>query len=1367
MPLTVFPRGWILVVLCCPLWLLAQNGTGVRFRQLGKKDGLSQSSVFAMAQDSLGYLWFGTRGGLNKYDGYRFTVYSEAAATMGPAGNDVRTLYVDPRTRALWVGTLAGLSRYDAAPDSFRVYQHRTGDPTSLTDGAVRAIYRDRRGRLWVGTSRGLSRYRPASEDFETFYPGKPGEEAPENHISFITEDPQGQVLLGTANGLYRLIDQPAEATPPRILPVGGLGSISLTAGAWDHSGNLWLGTFRDGVLRWTPTTGRLGYFTHDPDDPASLSHNGVRTLSVTPAGDLWVGTFAGLNLLRAGETSFVHYQNPDDAHGGLLDHSIRSLLIDRSGSLWVGTYYGGVHHLDERYNNFSNYHYLPHRNSLSWKVVSSFAETPDGDLYIGTEGGGLNLLDHATGRFTHYRPDPDDPQSLSGSNVKQLLLDEQQLWVGTFRAGLDRLDTRSGAFTHYRHQPNANSLASDNVYGLHREGDLLWILTFGGGLDLLDLRSGTFRNYAHREGDSLSISTNETRVILRSRDGTFWIGTEKGLNRATTDSAGYPVAFRTVLPREKIYALHEDRHGTIWLGTFSSGLYAYDPATNTRRQFTTADGLSGNTVFGILEAEDGKLWISTGNGLSQLDRQTKTFTNYDYSHGLDNLEYNFNAYHQLRSQELLFGGLNGFTRFDPARINQNEFVPPVVLTGLRQNNEEVPIGPDRLLQRPIEETEALTFAYGEADFTLRFAALDYFSPENNRYAYMLEGLDRDWNTGVGVTEVAYNIQREGEYTFLLRGANSDGVWNPVTRRLSIRVLPPPWRTWWAYLAYLLTVGGLLYALVHVLRLRHRVQLQAVAQRQQDELLEMKLRFFTNITHEFRTPLTLILGPLRQLVQAPGHSAETGRQLGLITQNAQRLLSLVNQVLTFRKLATDHEPLRVSQTDAPAFLSAIVDSFREPARLRGIRVDLVNTAGPLDLWLDAEKMEKVFYNLLSNALKFTPDGGSIRVRLEAREEWATVRVMDTGPGVAPELRDDIFRRFYEKSVGHQSTIKGSGIGLAISRQMVYLHHGKLDVAGAPSDPAYPGAEFVVALRRGSAHFGRQDIREAPLLPPTELPPAAPPEAVLPVAATARSASTAQTLLVIDDNAEIRDYVGSIFTGSYRVLSAACGRSGLALARAELPDLVISDVMMPEMDGIALCQAIKTDLEISHIPVILLTARTAEPYRLEGLRTGADDYVTKPFHPEELALRVHNMLSARRAAREKFARVVSLDPAEVTITNADEQFLEQALRTVEEQMGNYDFKAEDFATRLTVSRSLLFTKLKALTGQTPNNFVKTIRLKRAAQLLETGQLTVSEISHAVGFRDPKYFRRCFKEQHGVVPSAYEQHAAQEAGPQVEG
>ena len=1038
-------------------------------------------------------------------------------------------------------------------------------------------------------------------------------------------------------------------------------------------------------------------------------------------------------------------------------DKSIRSVFIDKKGSLWVGTYYGGVNHLDENYNRFINFKYSPLGNSLSGDVVSSFAEDENGNLWIGTEGGGLNFYDKKRKEFKSYKYQAGQNNTLSGNNVKQLLLDGKQLWIGTFQAGLNLFDIKTDKFRHYKNDPkNENSLSNNNVYGLRKEGGKLWILTYGGGLNILDLQENKFYHFRHHTNDSTSLSSDLARVFLETEEKQIWIGTERGLNKVFKNSDGYPKRFEVYLPDQKIYSLQKDSRKNIWIGTLSNGLYCLNPQDGHLEHYSISDGLPGNTVFGILEAGEEELWLSTNNGLSRFNPKEKSFSNFNYSNGLENDEYNFNAYYKNRSGDLLFGGINGFTQFNPKTIRPNKFIPPVVFTELRQNNKAVRIfDKNSCLKKSINEAQAIVFKYNEANFSLSFAALDYFSPENNRYKFMLEGLDRDWNYTVGKTEATYTIQREGEYIFRLYGANSDGLWNPAERQLKITVLPPPWRTWWAYLIYLAIIAATIYALIRFIHLRHKLQLEQIAKQQQEELHEVKLRFFTNITHEFRTPLTLILGPLKELIAKEKHSENVNKQLSLIERNAQRLLNLVNQVLTFRKLAADHEPMKIVNGNIVLFLKEIFLPFQETANLRSINYSFRAETPEINAWYDPDKLEKVFFNLLSNAFKFTSDGGNIKMDISQNNQFIEIRVKDDGIGIDPSLRERIFRRFYERSNAERPAIKGTGIGLAISKQMVELHKGKIFIENnKPSG----GATFVVQIQKGKAHFKKSEIIEgiAEQEKIADYKSLIVPQQIITETAPAKKqkpTTGSPLLLIVEDNPEVSNYIQQIFADDYRLITAENGLEGLQKTKKELPDLIISDVMMPEMDGITFCGKLKTDIEISHIPIILLTARTASLFKIEGLKTGADDYITKPFNPEELRLRVRNVIQARKETRDKFARVLNLDPKEISITSADEHFLENALVSVENNIGNYQFNVMQLAGDLAVSRALLFTKLKALTGQTPNNFIKTIRLKRAAQLLKTQKLNISEVAYKVGFKDPKYFRKCFREQFDRLPSDF--------------
>lgn len=1324
------------------------------FRNLDMKEGLSQGTVFAVAQDEIGHMWFGTRDGLNKYDGYQFTVYRHVPQqSTSLVGNDIRVLYFDTLIQTLWIGTLQGLSRYDATVDTFQNYTESQG----LSSSSVRCVQRDSKGRLWVGTADGLNLLQDDRQQFQSISLDFPNNI--DGEIIAMTEDSEGNLLIGVDNGLYQLLEHGAGRYS--VLPLVtkekfALSDYRVQALLEGDPGQLWMGTRSGGVYLWDRHSNQIKVFKEEEGGKHPLSSNGVRVLTKQSNGTIWVGTFVGLVKYNPKTGDYQHFFADDEDLAYLRSRSIRSIFFDQRGGMWIGTYHGGASYYDPALSRFQHFEPLANGNSISHNVVSSFLEDENDNFWIGTEGGGLNYFNRSSGDFTTYRFRSGEDNSLSGNNVKTIIADKLGLWIGTFRQGLNYLDLNAKTFRHFKHDPEApNSLSNNNVYSLLKEGDRLWIVTYGGGLNVMDFATEQFESYQADPSDSTAISSNNGRVIFKDSRDQLWVGTENGVNLIQRTSAQDTILqFQCFIPNKKVYALYEDEKQTLWIGTFSNGLFALNLQDFSLKQYTELDGLPGRAIFGIEQDETGKLWLSTNNGLSKFDRENLVFTNYNYSNGLQNLQFNYNAHYRARSGELLFGGNNGFTLFEPAEIISDSFTPPLIFTDLRVYNQKVDVGDKSgLLPKALNEVNELTFKYNEAIFSIGIAALDYFNPSNIQYTYKLDGLDNDWNHKVGKTEASYTIQRPGTYTLRVKASNSYGIWSEGERKMKITVLPPPWLSTTAFVIYSLILLLIFYGIWYFTRLRHRLHLEKLAKEKEKELNEVKLRFYTDITHEFRTPLTLILGPINELMEK--HSGNgTSSQLFSVKRNAERLLKLVNQILSFRKLESGHEHVQAQQADMVPFLQEIYSSFEETAKLRKITYAFHTSAPEVIAWFDPEKLEKVIFNLLSNAFKFTPDKGAIKLEIDKEESSLQIRVSDSGNGIKKELHEQIFKRYYEKVAIPFSKWKGSGLGLALSKQMIALHHGKLWVESEVGQ----GATFFVKIPLGKEHFRAEELVDGKLVSPLpspsrklELPKVMDEQPSL--TPITQAGAKAPAILLVEDNVEILQYLEGIFEGTYRIITAADGQEGLRKAAKENPDLIISDIMMPNMDGTTLCSKIKSDIKTSHIPVILLTARAAQPFKNEGLETGADDYITKPFNPNELRLRVRNIIRTRQIIREKFVRVMNFEPKEVTVTSADEQFLRNALDIAEKHIDNSKFTAEQFAYELAVSRPLLFTKMKALTDQTPNNFMKTLRMKRAAQLLEQRKLNVSEVAYKVGFRDTRYFSKCFQKQFNKTPSEY--------------
>lgn len=1323
----------------------------MRFRHLGKKDGLSQNSVFAIAQDNRGVMWFGNREGLNAYDGYNFKVYQNIANTPKKLlYNDIRHLAYDPKRDALWIGGEKGLSRLNFLSGQFDHFYNSDSTSSNIQDNTIQSIYVDAKARVWVGTDKGMNVLAPGGEAFDN---PKFSDQKDWATKAFLEDE---QVMwIGTSTGLFILKGEENVAYPAaQYYPeLAQLRNIHFKTIHKTNTGQYWFGTLENGIFLWDKKNKELTSFQHQADDPNSLSNNNIRSVAVSQDGELWIGTWQGLNRYLPSKKGFQRILIDDFQEDGLKDNSIRSVYIDNKNNLWVGTYYGGINYLNEEFGRFRIYKHKAGINSLSFDVVSSFAETPEGNLWIGTEGGGLNFWNQKTDQFETVLDKTE--KSLSGRNVKTLLLDGPELYIGNFQEGLQLYNTQTKKTKHWTNDPTStNTLSNNNVYALYKHQTTLWIGTFGGGLDRLDLSTNQFTNYKHDPLDSNSLSSDFIRAILPVKEEELWIGTGDGLNKITIKENEL-IEVKRFLPDTKIYILQYIQD-MIWIGTYHEGLICFNPKDNSTQAFTMQDGLPGNSILGIIQDETGDIWLSTNNGLSRFDYQQKSFTNYSHSDGLEDLEFNFNAFYQSKNGDLLFGGTHGYTRFNPSLLKANEQAPNLIFTDLIARNQSIKVqGEDRLLDQPIDQTDLITFNYGEANFTLRFAALDYTNPAGNRYAYRMKGLTDDWTYATGKPEATFTLQQEGNYTFELRGANKDGVWNETTRQLKIRVRPPMSRTWWAYLIYFTLAAIGVLGLTRFVRLQASYQLEKVEKERQEALHQMKLRFFTNVAHEFRTPLTLIIGPLEKLLQSAHKNGQSYYQNQLLTiySNAQRMLNLVNQLLTFRKMEAGHDPLKVRLVDLNTLLEETYAAFFDYAQTYSINYQLELPPEKNQIWVDLEKIEKVLFNLLSNAFKFTPSEGQIKLSAQQMGDQISISVTDSGKGIAPDLQEQIFQRFYEKNNEQgQNLIKGTGIGLALSRQLVELHQGQLTVESQVNQ----GAHFTIYLKKGKQHFKPEHFYKEDFKVDTST--VAAPLALRSIKQAAIDGhqvikKTDLKILIVEDNTEVLAFIQSIFLGEYQVITATDGLKGLEQAKKEMPDLILSDVMMPGMNGIDLCRTLKTQITTSHIPILLLTAKTLINDRIEGLKIGADDYLTKPFHPNELQLKVRNILKQRQIMRERFSEEKEFSPKDVAVTSSDEHFLEDLVRLVESNIGNPDFKIEQFAQELAVSRALLFIKIKALTNMTPKNFLKSFRLKRALQLLETEKLNVSEIAYAVGFKEPRYFSKVFQKEFGHSPSQF--------------
>jgi len=1398
-------------VLIWPKSLRAQKDN-LHFERISLEHGLSQNTIYCILQDHKGFLWIGTQDGLNKYDGYDFKVYKHDPEARSSLSSSVITSIYEDHSNVLWIGTNSGgLNKFDREKETFTHYQNDPKDPKSLSGNYVSSIYEDRSGGLWIGIRDGGLNKLVWSDGHPTFSQYRNDPDDPNslshNYVSTMCEDQSGSLWIATyGGGLNMLVRGENASTPARFVQYKNaphdsrsLSDNFLTSLYQDSASRntLWIGT-RNGlnklVLNKDDGTPTFIHYGKDPNDPKNLSHNSIWSIYADQNSAFWIGTAAGLNKFIPSENdgaiaAFIHYENDPNVAGTLSDNNIRTIYEDRSGILWIGTWNGGLNKLARKQKTFVHFeHSANNLQSLSHNNVRAiYADSRGGGsvLWIGTRGGGLNRLDRKRETFKQYRFAANNPKSLSHDYVWSIFEDRAgTLWIGTYGGGLNKFDrakeTPTGvAFTHYAYTPdNPDDLSHKNVTPIYEDRTgMLWIGTDGGGLNLFDREKEIFKHYKHDANDPNSLSHNGVWSIYEDREDMLWIGTSGGglnkFDRATERFTHYkndpndPES----LSNNYVFSIYEDSHngGMLWLGTWGGGLNRFDRQTGEFVRFREKDGLPNEVVYGILEDDHGNLWLSTNKGIARFNPQTGIFKNYNVLDGLQSNEFNAGAYHKSPAprDEMFFGGINGFNAFHPDSVKDNHYIPPLVITAFKKFDETI--------AGDISAAGEFELPYKDKYLTFEFVALDYTHPEKNQYAFMLEGFNNDWIYSGTRRFASYTNLDPGTYVFKVKGSNNDGVWNEQGLAVKITITPPLWKTWWAYALYVLITASLLYGVrryeLNRLRLKNQLQLEHVQAEKFKELDHLKSRFFANISHEFRTPLTLILGPLEQVSTK---IADLGlkHQLHTAFNNGRRLLRLINQLLDLSKLEAGGMELKTSRGNLIAFLKGIVFTFESAAQQKQITLEFQSVYDHLVAYYDVGKLEQVFYNLMANAIKFIPPnaGGKISVKavksqasllekLPPNVECVRITFRDNGIGIPSELLPRIFGRFYRVERSRALDQEGTGLGLALAKEMVELHYGQISVSSEEGK----GSAFIVTLPLGNAHLKPEEIVED--VGSEQLPVSSEQLLVvsdqLPATSIKDQASSKEIILLVEDNHDVRAFIRQQLEADYEVIEAVDGEEGFAKATETIPDLVISDVMMPKMDGYAFCQALKSEEKTSHIPLIMLTAKAGQESKLEGLETGVDDYLTKPFSSKELLVRVRNLIEQRRRLRARFSREVILKPNEIAITPPDEQFLTRVKAAVEKNLGDEDFSVEDLVQEVGMSRTQLHRKLKALTDQSAGQFILSMRLQRAIELMKQNAGTVAEIAYMVGFNTPNYFAKCFRKQFGCSPSEYKMNISQEA------
>ncbi len=1392
------------------MYTLSAQSPKLRFTHISNEEGISNSTIESIFQDSLGFIWFGTRDGLNRYDGNEIVVYrNDPSDSNSLSDNFIRCIYED-RRHQLWVGTTNGLNRLNREKNNFTRFKHRDGDPASLSLNLVTSLAEDRNNHLWVGTfGGGINLFDEKTEAFKHYgaAAGQGGgsnqsKNIADNRVNALFADQGGNLWVATYSCLNLFNTKDSSFTPFRndralTNPSGN----TITCIQEDRRGNLWLGTEDDGIFLFDPIQNGFTRFAHSDKDPASLGNNMIKSLLVDKKGKLWVGCInGGLNLYDPSRNVFFKYQNEPGNSSSLSQRTVSALWEDHQGNLWIGTHRGGVNVFSQAMEKFNLYRQESASSSLGYNDVRAFCEDNGGNIWVGTDGGGLDLFSRDKHIFQHHRYDPFNDKSLGSDAVLDVMRDrESRIWVSTWGGGLNLLDKATGHFTRYQNNPkDSNSISSNFVQKTFEDyqGNI-WVATYYGGLNIFDPKKRIFTRIKDPSGKT-SLNGKNIVSILEDAEGHVWIGTDDGgLNCFYETTHHFTHYFNSEEKMPDLRVLFTDSKNRLWVG--QKGLFLFDPIHNQFRMYTDKAGLSSEFIKGITEDGQGNLWIATSNGITRFNPETNIFKKFNTGDGLQGLEYEANAFLKSRDGEMFFGGINGFNAFYPANIKTNLFIPPVYITGFQIFNQKINLRDQGSpLSKDITLTKEIILSHKQSSFSFNFAALNFTIPENNEYAYKLEGLDKDWNFVGKEKKSSYTNLDPGTYTFHVKASNNDGLWNEEGASVKIIITPPFWKTAWFTLLLIAAGLGALYLLY---KFKTRLKLKELEERKREEIHQVQLQFFTNISHEFRTPLSLITGPLERLMK---ENVRPSIQYYYATmhRNAQRLLSLINELMDFGKLESGALKLTVMKGNLNSFLHEIADEFREWAEQKEIEFTLnldppgssdamnsVSADGSLlvnaraETWFDRQVLEKIVLNLLHNSFKYTKTGGRISLEIlpslsafrpsYANEltlkndfrgsGYAYIRVADNGIGISKESIQHLFERYYRITDSHL----GSGLGLAFVKSLALLHKGDVFVYSE----RLKGTEIIIGIpiaesdyekdEKRVVSFAAGDVRleaidNAPVTAAQKEEEVIPshPVAISEDGETNRR-THAESILIVEDNDELRQFIKESLEPFYKVAEAADGIEGFARAKEISPDLIISDVIMPHMNGTELCKALKQDIDTSHIPVLMLTARTALASQKQALGAGADYYFAKPLNMDLLMMTIRNRFEQSAKLRDRYTRDSHIEAMELVHSEKDREFMTRLLEVIDAQLVNPDFDIEYLCSQIGMSRTKLYQKIKHISNQSIGDFIRTIRLKKAVQIMTHEDVSLAEVMYRIGIQTQSYFTKAFKKEFNQTPTQFMQ------------